>query len=409
MLFTSVVFFLINCILDILFIIAFPLLSLILKHPASFERLALCPPVLKKPIWIHAASVGEVNAILPMIKELEKTGRDILITTTSVTGWQRVKESDLNVSRHLLPLDVRIVMSSFIRRIDPCMILIVETEIWPNLLYSAIRKQIPVGWINARISKGTLTTFKTLSCVFKPLFKRITFVNAQTGVDKHRFNKIGFRNVQIAGNLKFCLNLPSYNYEQSKCKYGIKDHDFVIVWGSSRPGEEKLFVDLIPTLNKAIPNLKNVIVPRHLNRMEEITKIMGPIPFALFSKDKSCNYTNVIVDKMGVLNELYSVCNIAIVGGSFTDFGGHNPLEPAYYKKPIIIGPFHNSCRGSVKALARKKAIVISDSDKLLDDIIRLYNDRELRDSMGANAKKTLNENSNALDYSVDAVKALIC
>ncbi len=408
MLFTTVIFCTINLIIDFVFISIFPILSLLLQKPISIERLALNPPVMKKPIWIHAASVGEVNAVVPLLKELIKTGKDILVTTTSITGWQRVKDLGLEVDVHLLPIDVRLVISSFVKRVNPSMLLIVETEIWPNLLYCAVKRKVPIGWINARISKSTVVGFKFFSWVFKPIFSKVAFVNAQTGVDTHRFRKVGFKKVVQAGNLKFCLSLPMINKQRLKNRFGIMDNDFVIVWGSSRPGEEEIFVDIIPQLNEVIPNLKTAIVPRHLNRMEDVCKAMGPIPFTLFSKDKVSCYKHIAVDKMGVLNSLYSVCNIAIVGGSFTDFGGHNPLEPAFYCKPIIIGPYHYSCRGSVKALKKKKGIVISNKEKLLEDIIDLYNNEEKRVLLGENAKKTISENSQALEFSVNAVKSLL-
>jgi 3-deoxy-D-manno-octulosonic-acid transferase len=408
MLFVRVLFFILNLVLDFVFILIYPFFQLFSRTSVSAERLGLYPPKLDKPIWIHAASVGEVNAILPLLEELLKIKKDVLVTTTSFTGRKRVIESGLAVEAHLLPLDVHLVINSFIKRLKPSMLLIVETEIWPNLLLTAIKQKVPVGWVNARISERSLLVYKMFGFLLKPLFKQISFVNTQTGVDTRRFRKLGFKQVTTAGNLKFSINLHTPDPERTRTVFGIKSSDFVLVWGSSRPGEEAILASILPELEKQIENLKTVIVPRHLNRMEEVCKALGPRPFDLFSRGTSMNHNLLAVDEMGVLNQLYSIADIAIVGGSFEDFGGHNPLEPAFFGKAIIIGPYHQSCKGSVRALNRRKGIIISDKEQLLQDILSLYKNEHIRKAMGEGAKQTLAENSKAQELTITSIKKLL-
>ncbi|MDP8232044.1 MAG: glycosyltransferase N-terminal domain-containing protein [Candidatus Zophobacter franzmannii] len=405
---TQTILFILNIFLDLIYIAAFPILSLIWRDPISNERLGLYPPKLNKPIWIHAASVGEVNAIIPLLNELLNIGKPIFITTTSRTGRKRVKDLNLPVTIQLLPLDIRLITWSFMHKLKPSMLLIVETEIWPNLLLAAINHKVPVGWVNARIAKSSVEYLNIFKFVFKPLFQKISFVSAQTGVDTRRFRKLGFSNVTTAGNLKFCLNLKVHDPNKIKQRYGIDSSDFVIVWGSSRPGEEELLIKILPRLEAEIKDIKTIVVPRHLNRMEDVCKVLGPIPFTLFSKHDGFNYKLLTVDKMGVLTELYSIADIAIIGGSFRDFGGHNPLEAAFYGKPIIIGPYYTSCRGSVRALKHKHAILFSDEDKLFDDIMNLYNNESTRKLMGDNAKKTLEVNCQSLSNNLTSIKKLL-
>lgn len=234
----------------------------------------------------------------------------------------------------------------------------------------------------------------------------VNLVIAQSVENADRFKKLSFPRVINGGNLKFSLNLRDVNIIEERRKLYINDSDFVITWGSSRPGEEQLITDIFPLLNDKVKNLRFIIVPRHLNRLDEIKEILSNLDFSLLSENR--NTQVIVVDKMGILPEMYAVADICITGGSFVPIGGHNPLEAAYYAKPGIIGKFYDNCRYSVEQLKKHNGIVVSSRSTILENIIFLYENPDERKELGLNAKKVLEVNRDSLDNHLKAVKAYI-
>jgi 3-deoxy-D-manno-octulosonic-acid transferase len=242
---------------------------------------------------------------------------------------------------------------------------------------------------------------------WKPLFNNIRLVNAQSAVDAERFRILQFKNVENTQNLKFCLKLPEYNKPKLRIEMGYSQEDYILVWGSSRPGEEKLFKKTYLELKKHIPHLKAVLVPRHLSRLTEIKQIFHDIEYSLYS-DLDHTKPFVIVDEMNILKMYYAVANIAIVGGSFFNFGGHNPLEPAFYGVPIVMGKYYDSCRDSVEKLKQEEAIIISDKKNLAKDLLILFRDEEKTKKMGLKAKLTLTKNSQSLKNNLEMIERVL-
>lgn len=283
--------------------------------------------------------------------------------------------------------------------INPQIIIIVETEIWPNLLYQAKRQGIKVAFVNARLSEKSVNRFKHLKSFLHFLEEPIKVIMTQTEADAVRFKNLFTVPVLYAGNLKFALQLPQYNELELRKKYGYNSEDFIICFGSSRPGEEDLLKSILPELKLSIPELKLIIAIRHTQRIGEVRALFPEA--AIFSELQENVYDSadvLLIDTIGHLNEFYAICDLSIVGGSFVDFGGHNPLEPAFYGKPIIMGPYHSSCAGSVQELLSFNAILISDSQNLKRDIIYLYQNPEKRKEMGENARICIERNKNALE-----------
>lgn len=393
------------------FIFIYTLITLIVMIPALPFLLLMFPlddlkkrfGVVKNPqkgyIWFHCASVGEVNALLPLITKFrsEYPQKKILLTTMTVTGQNRAKQIAECDMVSFLPLDFLPFMLSFYKRTEPELLVIVETELWLTLLYTARLFSVPVCLINGRISDKTFKRYRFLSLFTKQLFRYTAFTGTQSQLDKERFSALGFSNVHNTHNLKFSLQLPNYEPETVRREWLLEPEHFVLVWGSSRPGEEELLISLYEELKKNIPQLKIIIAPRHLKRLNSILPLFNNIGYTLLS-ELNREYDLLIIDSMGVLNKAYAIADLAIVGGSFYDFGGHNPLEPGYYSVPAIIGNYYSSCRQSVKTMLKNDAIKLSNRENLLADILLLFNNEEMRKNIGTNAKKTLDINSESVD-----------
>jgi len=342
-------------------------------------------------IWVHAASVGEVNAAAGLIRRLSEN-YSVIITTMTTTGQKRA--SSLPVKSFFIPFDCIFMMLRAFKRLQPKAIVLVETEFWPNMLWIANLKKIPVYVVNGRLSKNSFLNYRRTKFFWKTPWQAIKAISAQSQIDVQRFKHLGFANVQNHGNLKFSLQLPEYDAQKLRRQYGYAPQDFILVWGSSRPGEEKLLSEIISQLRNKIPQLQAIVVPRHLQRLPEVEQNLPD--FKLYSQNQFGG--DLIVDEMGKLVQFYAIADLAIVGGSFFDFGGHNPLEPAFYGVPIIMGPYHSSCKDSVEKLQKNKAIVISNQKNLKNDIINLVSNKDKLKKIGENAQKTIWENSGNID-----------
>ena len=398
-----------NLLLIPLFIILLPYLMYRFNRKELRQRMGFIRLQLKKSIWIHAASVGEVNAVKPLVLKLLGIfpDRRIVVTTMTATGQNAASEIDRRIQTFFLPFDCFLMMKRFFTKLSPQLIILVETEFWPNMLWRAKINKVPILVVNGRISDKSFPGYKRLIFFWKPLWKAVKAVNAQSEINALRFKKLGFMNVVVTKNLKFCLQLPIYQRNKLRNEFNFKEDDFIIVWGSSRPGEERLFYSVLQQLKEKIANLKIIIVPRHLKRLAEIESIFTVENYCLFSAPKK-DAQILIVDKMGVLTKMYALADLAIVGGSFFEFGGHNPLEAAFYGIPILMGKYHNSCRDSVSELQKNKAIIISDEKKLVTDIFDLYKNKKKRREMGENAAKTLQENSDSLEKNLEVIERFI-
>lgn len=395
-------------ILEPIIYIPLRLFEILTKQPS---RLGHCLPAEENVIWLHAASLGEVNALKPLIKNLIEryNAEKILLTTMTGTGMTAAQAFDNTIDVCYVPIDLPGCLNRFFKLKKPQLIVLMETEFWPQMLLQAHKRNIPVIIINARLSLNSLTNYQKTYDFWKSPFKAIKQVNAQSEKDGKRFRSLGFSQIQNAGNLKFALKLPEFSADQIRQKFNINKNDFVLTIGSSRPGEEQMLLNLLNELNQAIPNLKIIIAPRHLKRLPEIKTILKGYKFKFLADQKpSDQFDILIIDEIGLLTQIYSFSDLVIIGGSFFDFGGHNPLEAAYYAKPIIMGKFHHSCQNSVDILTQNKAIIISDFDHLAADIIELYQNPNHRDTLGNNAKAVLAKNAEALEINLNTISEFL-
>ncbi len=408
-LFFQIAFFLCNVILGLLFVALYPLIYLLLYRKRYLQAILQPAPLTTGGFLIHAASVGEVNAIKPLINELIKLypEKSFTITTNTLTGLKTAKQIDTRISCSIAPLDFLHLRINQMKNLMPDLLIIVETEIWLNQLFAAGMFDIPVIFVNARLSTRSLNRYKLVKPLLNWLEIPIRSICVQSQEHRKRFRRLFGCPILDCGNLKYAVKLPQYEKDVVRTELHYAKDDFILCFGSSRPQEEELIINIYDELKSNIKNLKLIIAIRHLNRVDEVVKLLGEKIYSLQSKYDPPEDIHII-DTYGLLNQAYSICDIAIVGGSFYDFGGHNPLEPAFYGKPIIIGEYNRSCVDSVQKLNERNAIIVSDVHSLKQDILSLYENKGICTEMGKRARAVLSENANSLEKHIKAIVSLM-
>lgn len=323
------------------------------------QRAGLLPANLKetligkKVIWLHAVSVGEVMAVEHFIKSLlqECPGYHIVLTTVTPTGQRIAKKIEgPRVSVCYFPFDFSFAVKSFMRDLQPECLLLAETEIWPNLITEASRCRVPVGILNARLSRRSIRSYTRFRSLFYPLFSRLDFVLAQTRADAERFETAGVpqANIEVLGNMKYDNVLleearGDLNLEL-RSKWGVSKDDPVWVAGSTHTGEEKILGRVFLKVVQKYPDLKLVLAPRHVERSKEVAGLLNKMgletAFTSSLHAGKSSYRVLILDQLGILKKVYAMADAVFVGGSMVPKrGGQNPIEPAVFRKAIVHGP----------------------------------------------------------------------
>ncbi|QIW09601.1 lipid IV(A) 3-deoxy-D-manno-octulosonic acid transferase [Francisella sp. LA112445] len=375
------------------------------------ERFGQTTIRLKDSIWLHSVSVGETVSAEPLVKKLIENypNDNFVITTTTPTGSDVVKrlyENYDNVYHLYIPYDTLPFINSFFTKLNPKIFIVIETEIWPNILNKCFNENIPVVITNARLSKRSMRNYTKLPFAKEFLFSKISHVNAQTEKDAKRYHSLGIAKdrISLTGNLKYNLITPENLQEKmSKLKESLKDRPIWIA-GSTHQGEEEELLKAHRDILKTYPECLLIIVPRHKERFLRIEKLISDESFSYqkrsLSKDEVLRDTQVYLgDTMGELLDLYYISDIAFVGGSLIDNGGHNLLEPAALAKPIISGPSLFNFSKISKELNENHALIkVKDHKDLSNNILEILSNKALQDKMSTGSLKTFKEHSDVLD-----------
>lgn len=322
------------------------------------ERLGIGLPQfenLTQPvIWVHAVSFGETKAIIPLVKKIKQDHPEstIIFSTITETGLDEAKKNCPQASYHLfLPFDFAFLVRPLVRKVKPQLVLLCETDFWFHFLDEAKKQGAKIVLVNGKISEKSLKAFKSISFFTKALFQRLDLAILQGELYKERFNQLPIEpeKLQIGGNIKLDGEFPLLS-EQEKAEWISKWqlHSPVIVIGSSHNPEEKLILDALRPIWEKKPDLKVILVPRHLDRLHEVEDVLqkADIPFTRFSAPSPGPAKVLLLDAMGQLKKCYQFATIALVAGSWTEkVGGHNVLEPSAYGKPVIYGPYMHTQR----------------------------------------------------------------
>ncbi|MEI8176685.1 MAG: 3-deoxy-D-manno-octulosonic acid transferase [Candidatus Omnitrophota bacterium] len=394
--------------LIVILIAAFYLPRLFLKkkfHRDIWQRIGFYPPELRAQgaIWLHAVSVGEVAAIKPLWEAIRKEypGAKIVVSTITQTGndlaRRFAREGEVVF---YLPLDLRIIVEQVLRRVDPRIVIIAETEIWPNLIGCAFRKNIPVMIVNGRISDRAYPRYYLARSIFGRILRKISGICARSEDDRKKFIALGVSpaRVQITGNIKYCdpALRAVLDLRAIRARYAIGEADTVIMAGSTHKGEEEILLDLFRSLRRDVGGLHLIIAPRRIERCDEITRLAAGLPVT-------------IIDTFGVMKELYAIADIAFVGGSLVEHGGHNIIEPALFAKPVIFGPHMFNFKDIAEEFLKSgAAVLVRDAHELEIACRRLLKSKDERYRLGANAKAVVLRNQGALAATMDEVRKVL-
>jgi len=387
-------------------------------------------PYDQNRIWIHTVSVGELNAAKQLIQELlaRYPTHGFVISTTTQTGQDLAKKNysgHPRVSIIYFPLDFPWAVKKYLKNIHPQLVIITETEIWPNFLKCAHHLNIPVTLVNGRISPKAYKRYSKVKIGLKKILPLFIKILMQSEDDKKRIVSMGAPDhlIQVSGNIKFDYS-PSQPVDSAqkewRTKLFLSESDTVILAGSTHRGEEalilKVFKELVQNFKEL--SLTLILAPRHPERFSQVNHLLQTSSFkdhyqpvsALLSLKKTKTASRLIlVDTLGILSSLYSLADIVIMGGSFSPYGGHNILEAAAYGKPIVCGPHMENFQEILNLFDENRAILsLSSSENLEVKLNELLRNQKMKKTLGVNALSTLREHRGATSRTVEVIENLL-
>ena len=362
-------------------------------------------------ILIHAVSVGEINAVENFInKVLDNRDRNvskIFISTVTKTGYDLAEKKFKNKVDGIFcfPYDFYFSVKLFLKKLNLKKVIIAETEIWPNFVNIAKKMKIELYIINGRISPNSYCGYKKLGFFFSRILNKYTKILMQTKEDALRIVDIGAnRNiVEVMGNLKFDIIkiLNKNEIYNLKSQFKIEDKKMMIS-GSTHKGEDEIVINVYKKVKQSNSNFKMILAPRHPERYSEVINLLKKenIKFGKRSQNATFEKNDIILlDTMGELSKLYSICDFAFIGGSFVKTGGHNPLEATLWDKPTISGPFYFNFKDVYNILKNKNsAFIVNNENEFYDITIKLLCDKAFYNLSMQNCKDVFIENKGAVD-----------
>jgi len=350
----------------------------------------------RKRVWIHAVSVGEVRSLVPLLEQLSKKGFEVLLSTVTPTGQQEA-EKLVGDRAFYFPFDLSAAVRKTLNVIQPDMVLLTETELWPNFILQTARQGIPLGVINGRLSVRSFGRYQLIKGAMKQLLDKISFFAMQTDQDAGRLLNLGADSskVFVLGNMKFDAKplLPGRSPKEIKDSFNIPAHHKVWVAGSTHLGEERHLLAVFTRLKSIYSSLTLIVAPRHVERAESILRLATEFNFKplRLGEEKSSETTKgadvLVVDTIGQLNNLYSFADIVFMGGSLVEHGGQNPIEPALFKKSVLTGPHVFNFKYVYEQLEKAEAVeMVISEDELFLKAKELMASEPLRDAMGQRA-----------------------
>ena len=390
------------------------------------ERLGQVRAMKREPgrpvIWLHAVSVGEVLAVSRLVGELDRVLPEfhLLISTTTRTGQELARQRFGAERVFYCPLDLSWAVRAYLNALRPRMLVLAETEFWPNMLSGCFRRSIPVAVVNARISDRSWPRYRSLRGLWHPFLSRISSVLAQSETDAERLRAIGClpERVSVAGNLKFDVRAAREADATRQLKV-LADGLRIVVAGSTLEGEEAALLEAWPRLLAADPQLAMVLAPRHPERFAAVAALLeqSGISWVRRSDWRSQVESSieairpgqiVLLDTIGELASVYLLAAVAFVGGSVVAAGGHNPLEPAQFGVPIVMGANYVSFRAITEDLRAHDALSIIKKENLASTLIELLQDSGAAVTMGELARQVFDQQAGATDRCVDAIQKLL-
>lgn len=368
-------------------------------------------------VWVHAVSLGEVVAAVPLINALLGRGLRVMVTTMTPTGSQQViNRFGDRVSHQYVPYDLPCVLRRFFKKINPRLGIIMETELWPNLIFQATQLNIPLLLVNARLSDRAYQQYVKFRRFFKPVLNQFMMILAQSEEDARRFVELGAtpERVSVGGNIKF--DMPSVVIDaalQSHFKMAWGQERVVVIAASTHENEEEQILSRWALLKKAIPDVLLLIAPRHPERFQTVYQLCPQYQLTTGLRSNAStidrNVEVIVLDSLGELSLFYSLSDYAFVGGSLVPIGGHNVLEAIALNVPVLCGPYMNNAQSVCDELCAADAMIqVANGDELIDKLIALHQNPERRMMQINRAMAVLKANQGTLSKCMEEVDSVI-
>lgn len=377
------------------------------------ERFGRLPARLRvKPgsIWLHAVSVGEVLAAQRLVADLEQAGLSVCVSTTTRAGQQLARQRFGEERVFYFPLDFAFAVRAYLRRLQPSMLLLMESELWPRVLVECERAAVPLVVANARVSDRSFPRYMRLRSLWQRLLAKVRVILAQSEEDVRRWQAIGAKRVESVGNLKYDVQSPQTSELIALLKTHLPQVAPLLVSGSTLEGEEAALLECWKQCGASAVML---FAPRHPQRFEAVAKLLeeSGVQWQRLSAWRRSPTaiaagTVLLLDSIGELASLYSMATVAFVGGSLIDAGGHNPLEPAQFGVPVLAGPSYTNFRAMVEAMIAAQAIQIVTLDSLCSSIRNALTHPDIE--MGERGKRFYESQAGATQRTVDQITAIL-
>jgi len=364
---------------------------------------------LANAIWLHAVSYGETVAAEPLIHALLETYPDtpIVVTHMTPTGRARAQKTFADKVLHsYIPYDVPKFIKRFIQHFQPKLVILMETELWPNILCTVGQHHIPIIIANARLSERSAKGYLKISKLCQTMLRNISHVATQSAADKERFIKIGMPSakVSVLGNMKFDIHQPEQLITQGKSlRQDYAPHRPVWIAASTHEGEEDIILNTHKILKNNLPESLLILVPRHPDRFEIVAQLCHQAGYKTVRRSEQTpietNTDILLGDTMGEMYLFYAAADIAFVAGSFAKIGGHNLLEPALVGLPVLTGPMlFNTIEISELLINAGNTHIVHNAQELAQTLLKLFQDQPQRITMGEKGQQTIAKHRGALE-----------
>lgn len=375
----------------------------------------------RRAIWVHAASVGEIVATSPIVKDIKKKFPEAVVVVSVVTATGHAMAHRIIPEAEgiiFFPLDLPFLTQRILDIIKPITILLVETEIWPNFLRIAEKEKIPVMMVNGRISDRSMKRYMMIRSFTKEMLASIQYFCMQSKLDAEYIQVLGAakERITVTGNTKYDQTYAQVTEEEKRQlqdEFGFGRNHPIIVAGSTHRGEEEAVLTAFNEILKAYPEARLLIAPREIMRGNDVKALaekngLHAICRSTMTGPVHVKTPVVVLDTIGELGRLYSLGDIIFVGGSLVKTGGHNILEPAAHGKPILVGPHMFNFKEIYSLLSSRHAcLMVKDTKELVDTMLLLCRDKELRDTMGQNCLDIVHENRGATQRNTEELRKL--
>lgn len=370
------------------------------------------PDLGNKIIMLHGVSVGEIIALENLTRKIKETLPDykIVITTGTKTGQDIAHKKYADVADYItyFPFDIPFAVNSFLNKIKPTVVLIAETELWPNFAYLCKQEEIPLFVINGRISDSTFKSYLRLKHFFKIILNNYTGLYTQSLEDKNKLIKIGANpdTTEFMGNLKFDIKKTDTSIDIGK------GTNKLIIAGSTHKGEDEIVLNAFKNVKQQVKNAKLLLASRHLERLADIEELVKQTGLSYGFRSKSGTFEDndiILLDTLGELGKMYSICDFAFIGGSFNTTGGHNPLEASVYNKPVITGPCIHNFKDIYGILTHTNAgKLVNTPQELENHMLKLLTDEKFYNDAQNDCMKVFESQKGALDFVINKLRKIL-